>query len=81
MTFIQALITFCSLLKNLKIRQREGKKKVLYKISVTKDFEKWFVKAVSLKESEARVIVDELITCGIIARYSPHLKSKSLRME
>lgn len=48
----------------------------LFKIAVTKDYEHWFVKAVCLRESEAKVIVDELLTCGIIARYSPHINSK-----
>ena len=46
-----------------------------YKIAVLirDDF---YVKAVSLTENDAKEITDELISCGFIARYSPHINSK-----
>lgn len=43
-----------------------------YKISVMDRKFRWIVKAVCLKESDAIEITDELITCGIFARYSSH---------
>lgn len=43
-----------------------------YKISVLDSLDRWIVKAVCLKEKDAIEITDELITCGIFARYSSH---------
>lgn len=48
-----------------------------YKISILDDKNRWIVKAVSLKESDAKMIVDELLTCGFFARYSSHIKKIS----
>lgn len=45
----------------------------LWKIAVMIDFE-YYVKAVCLKRQDAEEIVDELITCGINARCSPHVR-------
>ena len=47
-----------------------------YKVSVMDSSARWIVKAVSLKESDARMIVDELLTCGFFARYSSHVTKR-----